>query len=275
MRTVTLAFLAGVSFIGLSAAQAADLDYGVLRGPDYESEAPIIDWNGVYFGGHAGYSTTSFDFDNAGRSEIARILRNTTVESEFNVSTWNKLRPGRGHDLSFGGFFGYNVQFDDTVFGVEFDYTSSNQKSQSSDSISRFVTTSTGYFTDVFAQTEARATLQDYATIRARGGYAIGQFMPFATGGIALGRALVGSNVAVRSFQYTDSTRTTQVGAIAQTGGDLKEKFALGFAVGAGIDYSITPNVFLRAEYQYVLFDEFGDHRMHVSTIRSALGVKF
>ncbi|HEX8417222.1 MAG TPA: outer membrane beta-barrel protein, partial [Methylobacterium sp.] len=219
--------------------------------------------------------TTSFDFDNAGRAEAARILRNTTVESEFNVSSWNRLKPGRGHGLSYGGFAGYNLQFEDTVFGVELDYTSLNQKARSSDSIDRFVTTSTGYFTDVFVQTDSRATLQDYGTVRARGGYAIGSFMPFATGGLAIGRALVGSNVTVGSFQYTDSTRTTSVGALLQSGGNLKEKFALGFTAGAGIDFSITQNIFLRAEYQYILFEEFGDHRMHLSTIRSALGVKF
>ncbi len=277
MRHVSRALLAALSLVGPTTVRAADLDYDFLRGPEYDPPVAVttIDWSGVYVGGHGGYSTTSFNFGSAGQTDIAHILRTSAIENEYHVSTWNTLRPGRGHDVSFGGFAGYNIQLEDAVFGIELDYTSANQKSRSEDSLTRNVTTSDNYFYDAFVHTAARATLEDYGTIRARAGYAYGQFLPFVTGGVAYGRALVGDTVNVTTAQYTDSTRNTLIAVLNQSSGGLKEKFALGGAIGTGVDISITQNVFLRAEYQYVWFSAFGDSKMNVNTVRGALGVKF
>lgn len=275
MRTLTVSLLAGLSFLGVPAAQAADLDYGVLRGPEYDTVEPAIDWSGVYVGGHVGYTVSDVGFSNAGRTHLAQILRSLRIESEFNISQSNTLRPGKGRGLSFGGLVGYNMQFDDTVLGIEADYTSFNQRSSSEDSISRSVTLSNGLYDDYNISTQSHAKLVDYGTIRARGGIAIGPFMPFATAGLAFGRANVGNAVVVGLREYTDNTRTTLTGALDRSGGTVKEKYALGLALGGGVDYAITSNVFLRAEYQYVQFADFGDHKIHVNTIRSALGVKF
>lgn len=275
MRTLTFALLTTLVLGAVTGAQGADLDYGVLRGPDYEPEAPLIDWNGVYFGGHAGYTTTDFNFGKAGRADLAQMLRSTAIEQEFTISQSNTLRPGVGHGLSFGGFFGFNYQFDDTIVGLEADYTSLNQKTRSEDSLSRRVTMSNGTFDTYFVETKSQAALQDYATIRARGGATFGSFMPYFTGGVAIGRAHVGNSVTVIVNEFADQARTTRLGGLNLTGGTVKEKYALGAALGAGIDYAITQNIFLRAEYQYVWFDRFGDHKMELHTIRSALGVKF
>lgn len=275
MRTLTVSLLAGFSFLGVPAAQAADLDYGVLRGPEYETVEPVIDWSGVYVGGHVGYTVSDVGFGNAGRTDLAQILRNLRIESEFNISQSNTLRPGKGRGLSFGGLVGYNMQFDDTVLGIEADYTSVNQRSASEDSIARTVTLSNGLYDSYYISTQSQAKLIDYGTIRVRGGIAMGSFMPFVTAGLAFGRATVGNVVEASLREYTDNTRTTLTGALDRSGGTVKEKYALGLALGGGIDYAITSNVFLRAEYQYVQFADFGDHKIHVNTIRSALGVKF
>jgi opacity protein-like surface antigen len=275
MRTPTLALLTTLLLGVGSTAGAADLDYGVLRGSDYEVAAPDIDWNGVYVGGHAGYTNTDFNFGKAGRSDLAQMLRSTAIEQQFNVSQANTLRPGVGHGLSFGGFFGYNYQFDETVVGVEADYTSLNQKSRSEDSIARYVQLSNGTYANYFVATKSQAALQDYATIRVRGGAIFGPFMPYFTGGVAIGRANVGNNVQVVTGEYTDLQRTNRIGGLSLAGGTIKEKYALGAALGAGVDYAITQNIFLRGEYQYVWFGRFGDHKMELHTIRSALGVKF
>lgn len=275
MRTVTLALLTGIALGMVSAAQAADLDYGVLRGADYEPAQAEIDWNGGYFGGHAGYTTTSINFGPAGQSDLAQILRSTTIESEFNISTTNTLKPARPHDVSFGGFAGYNYQFDDTVIGLEVDYTSVNQKGRSEDSLGRRVTLSSGTYDSYDISTIAHANLQDYGTIRVRAGYTLGSFMPFVTGGLAVGRALVGNQVNVQVREYTDINHTNLVGFLDQSGGTIKEKYSLGYAVGLGGDYLVTQNIFIRGEYQYLQFAKFGDVKINVNTVRGAVGIKF
>ncbi|KQP33933.1 hypothetical protein ASF49_08760 [Methylobacterium sp. Leaf104] len=275
MRTVTLALLAGFTLGVVAPAHSADLDYGVLRGADYEPEVQVIDWNGVYFGGHAGYTSTDFNFGKAGRTDLEQALRSTTIEQEFKISQSNTLRPGVGHGLSFGGFAGYNFQFDEAVVGFEVDYTSLNQKSLSSDSIGRRLVYNDGTYASYFVSTNSRAALQDYATIRGRGGVVLGSFLPYFTGGFAIGRAHVGSDVFVSVSEFQDALQTVPLGGLTRSGGTVKERYALGGTLGAGIDYAVTQNIFLRAEYQYVWFAQFGDHKMSLSTFRSALGVKF
>ena len=278
MRRATLGFLALMSLCGTSAPRAADLDYGVLRGPDYD-EVPVaesaIDWSGVYVGGHGGYTTTNFGFGKAGRSNLAHILRSSAIEAQFNISSSNTLRAARGHDLSYGGFAGYNTQFDDIVLGIEVDYTSANQKGRSFDQLGRSVTLNGPLYDNYIISTDARSTLQDYATIRGRAGYAFGAFLPFVTGGVAVGRALVGSSVRVQVREYTDVNHTNLVGGLDESGGSLKEKYRFGATFGIGGDYYLTRNIFVRGEYQYILFGKFGDYAMNVNTVRGAVGVKF
>src|SRR3954464_7420208 len=67
-------------------------------------------------------------------------VRNTAIETEFGVSNW--LVAPHGKDASgpaFGGFAGYNSQFENVVLGVEADYTNVHLKGARTDSISRFV----------------------------------------------------------------------------------------------------------------------------------------
>lgn len=275
MRIVTLALLTGVTLAWLPAAQAADLDYGVLRGPDYEPASTEIDWNGGYFGGHAGYTTTSLNFGPSGQSDLAQILRNTAVESEYRISGSNTLKPARPHDVGIGGFAGYNYQFDDAVIGLEVDYTSVNQKGRSEDSLTRRLMLSNGTYDIYKISTAAHADLRDYATIRMRAGYPMGAFLPFVTAGLAIGRAVVGNDVSVDIREYSDTNLTNLVGGLSQSGGTSKEKYSLGYALGIGGDYLLTQNIFVRGEYQYLQFAKFGDVKVNVNTVRGAVGIKF
>ena len=51
--------------------------------------------------------------------------------------------------------------------------------------------------------------------------------------------------------------------------------FAPGFEAGVGVDVALMPNVFLRAEYEYVLFGPIGDVRSSISTARAGVGIRF
>ena len=50
---------------------------------------------------------------------------------------------------------------------------------------------------------------------------------------------------------------------------------AYGFAAGLGVDVSILPNVFLRAEWEYVQFAPIHDIQVNINSGRVGIGLKF
>ncbi|MGU3361701.1 outer membrane protein [Methylobacterium sp. M6A4_1b] len=306
MRTVTLALLAGFTLGVVAPAHSADLDYGVLRGADYEPEVQVIDWNGVYFGGHGGYSSASAGFKNAYTPLIANALRYSTAESDFNASSMLSSRGGGAEGASYGAFIGFNYQFEESVIGIEADYTRFDRTASTRDSIGRFKVGSDGYMETVSLNGAAASRIEDYGTIRARGGYAIGNFLPYVTGGLAIGRIHTDQSVAIQYYGYdtvaykanqaltsgkpiavknygytangfdpnnpeagTPTTRTVQ---------NAKAKTMGGFTLGAGLEFALTSNILLRAEYQYVMFNDFQQsaaNRIAINTVRAGAAVKF
>jgi len=196
-----------------------------------------------------------------------------------------------------------NAQFEDVVFGFEADYTYARLNATRSDSLSRFVTLSNGYFSDAIISGTATTELNGYGTLRARAGYTSGPFLPFVTAGIALGALKTSTSVTARIAGYdtaayglwTTDPVTYPAGSINNYGYALfnpanlggrrdgvgvtgtvpKSTVALGFTAGAGVDIALAQNFFLRAEYQYAWFDEFNGHKLNVNTIRGGAGVKF
>lgn len=306
MRTATLALLAGFT-LGVSApALGADLDYGVLRGPDYEPEIQVIDWNGIYVGGHGGYSAASAGFKNAYRPLVANALRFTTAESDFNASSMLSSRGGNTEGASYGAFVGFNYQFDETVVGVEADYTRFDRTASTKDYNGLFRTNSVGYIETVRLDGMATARIEDYGTIRARGGYAIGNFLPYVTGGLAIGRVHTESAVTIQDFGYdaaaykANQTGTSGKEVAVKNFGYVKDGFDPnnpeagtpasnrvtasktktmgGFVLGAGLEFALTRNILLRGEYQYVMLNDFeksSANRVSINTVRAGAALKF
>src|SRR5215212_3945040 len=96
-------------------------------------------------------------------------VRDTVLEKKYAIST---LLHGVGgedrHTTSYGGFAGYNVQFEDAVFGFEVDYVHARMKGTRSDSISRLMVTSDNVSHDIYLSGTAPAELQDYGSARVR-----------------------------------------------------------------------------------------------------------
>lgn len=313
MRTLTVSLLAGFSFLGVPAAEAADLDYGVLRGPEYDTVEPAIDWSGVYVGGHVGYTSAALGFRNVFQPLVARRLANSTAEGDLNASGLLNPLSVRTEGLSFGAYAGYNYQFDETVLGVEVDYTRFDRAGITTDSVSRFGTVSNGYLETISLDGTSTTKIEDYGTIRARAGYAYGSFLPYVTGGLAIGRAQISDQVNYRSYGYDQPTyvsnqslataQRVQVGnfgysnfnqnypelnttpsgqgggqtrAAARTPlGQSKTKTVGGIALGAGLEFALTSSIILRAEYQYVLLNDFDGHKVNLNTVRAGAAVKF
>lgn len=314
MRTVTFPLLAVLGLCGVTTARAADLDYDYLRGAEYDTvPAPVLDWSGAYIGGHGGYTSGGLSQRDAMQSTLANYFSYTTVESEFGVSKYLSLPGTRTHGASFGAFAGYNVQFDDIVLGIEADYTHTGLNSWSTNSINRIVTTSLGNSESVNLSGASNTRINDYGSLRARIGYAFGNLLPYVTAGGAIGRVTINDTVTVQDYGYSATTytanqalttglpaavwhhgyasfnqnyplvRSTPAGQGAQTipyaptalTANARTKTIGGVALGFGLEYAITPNILLRGEYQYVLFQDFNGHSAELNTIRGGAALKF
>jgi outer membrane immunogenic protein len=295
MRIVVVAWLAVVGFV--ETAVAADLG-PYLRGPQYGEPVPVYRWGGVYGGAQAGFSTASMNLSQSVGALVGDMLRLTTIEQDFNVSSWPVLGKPNPVGASFGGFVGYNWQWEDAVTGFEINYNRASLSGSGSNSIARSITDSNGlplhhtYVYDVAVTGTAAARITDWGTFRFRGGWAAGQFLPYGFVAFAVGRADVSRSATVTysAIDFPDSGTAATVASCAppppgpqyaicpttlSESAAQKGVFAYGAAAGLGVDIALLPNVFLRGEWEFVQFAPLkGDH-IHINTVRTALGLKF
>jgi len=255
-------------------ALAADMPE-LLRGSYTPSYAR---WDGFYAGGHFGDSAMSNNFGNATRDEVAFILRNTTLEDQFSPSNWTVLGSSSTNSLHYGGFVGYNWQWDQLVLGFDFGYTRmSSMANSANETLARIVTTTDNIQHNVTITAQSSIKLIDYAALRARAGYAFGQFLPYATLGFAVGRFNY-SNVVSVSDAQTDVTTPpgTFLGTFVDSASDARNNtFQMGFVGGLGADMQLMPNVFLRAEWELVDFWQVGGILSTVNSGRVGIGARF
>lgn len=265
---------AAVVAAGAGAAHAADLDDSYLRG-SFPAEERVLSWDGINFGAQIGYSSLNVDPEDAASSLVANSLRNTTVESEFSPQDWASLPKQSTNSTQYGFFLGYSAQWDRLVLGVDVAYNRpSSLEASSTDSIARRVTTSDNTVHDVSIDSSASLKLHDYATIRGRAGYAFGQFLPYAVLGAAVGRfdyAVSATTVDV----FTPSGGTATVYAPPTQTDSKDNAYSAGFVAGLGMDVALLPNVFLRAEWEYIIFSPVGGIRSQLNTGRVGIGLRF
>jgi opacity protein-like surface antigen len=236
---------------------------------------------------------------------VGNHLRSTLLESEHKVSGLLNLGSSDARTGSYGAFVGYNVQFDEAVLGFEVDFTRARLSVSGSDQIARGLSTSNG-FTNVVALTgQAEGELQDYGTLRARAGYTYGSFMPYVTAGLAIARTSLNQTVGVQTFGFDVAAQRQAVETFIDTGvvtpvpnygyvpgsfdpltgrgtpaapvllTSRKRSTVIGYAGGLGVDMALTPNFFLRGEYQFVHFNSFAGQALTINAIRGSAGIKF
>lgn len=260
------------------AAAAADLDDAALRGSfsNLFSSSSYSRWDGVNFGVQLGLTSMDTDFGSSTSQLVAYILRNSTLESEASPSTWTALPHNITNSRNYGAFLGYSVQWEQLVLGLDAAYNRmSSLDASASDSISRQVTTSDGVTHNVTITAQSTMKLIDYATLRMRAGYAVGQFLPYGFVGAAVGRFNYTSSATVTSLE-TPPAPAVPFTFGPQTQSNNKDNAVVGgFTVGLGMDVAVLPNVFLRGEWEFVGFAPANGIRSAINTGRVALGVKF
>jgi len=224
MRTIL-----SIAFIGLlgTSAFAADAiiqrDDPIPAAPPVAAPAASYDWSGIYLGVDGGF----------GRGNAK--------------ANGDKISP----QGAFGGLFaGYNFQVDNWVIGVEGDAQFSGIHK-------------TERFEFASVDGEYAYKTKWTGTARVRAGYAIDRFLPYVTGGLAVGEHEV-------SARFGDKS-----GKISKT--------QAGYALGAGLDYAITDNLIGKVEYQFMDFGKksygVGESAADVSTqahtVRVGLSYKF
>jgi outer membrane immunogenic protein len=212
-KFVVLLALAGLAFGG--PAFAADMAAKALPPPP-PPPAPVYSWTGFYVGGTVGVDWQSSTFNDP-VGDIAAA-------------------PGSVHNdgTSFEAGFtaGYNWQFQSIVLGVEGDWNWAN-----------FNKTSPGYFE---ASPGAPATIQSksdwFSTIRGRAGWATGNMLLYATGGVAF-------------VNYSDAAQYNYSPYFCgQSGGywSCPSGTATGYTVGGGIEAKLWQNWSFKLEYLYL-----------------------
>jgi opacity protein-like surface antigen len=271
-------------------ASADDLDLSALRGSlsNGFTAKSYSRWDGVYFGGQLGISSGTMDYSNSLSSLTGYILRNDILQSD--ISNWTTMGRESNVRSNFGAFIGYNLaRWDTIVLGIEASYSHVNLDSKTADSISRTIhddsQAPTGHHYYYAAQVTGSASVHvtDFATMRARAGWQTGQFLPYVFGGLAVGRANFARSATVF---YTTSdkpdpgnpppTPSPPPGFSPVSLAEAQSNaIAFGFAAGLGVDVAVLPNVFLRAEWEYVQFAPIHDIQVNINTARVGIGVKF
>jgi outer membrane immunogenic protein len=271
-------FLLTMVMCGAAAgAQAADLpDLPILRGGITDGlSKSSVNWQGVYVGGQYAYGTSNMNFTGSTRSVTARLLSGLEMEQQQNISSWPIMGKVSTHGEGFGGFVGYNSQWDDVVLGVEANYMHGKFGGSQTDSMARFFTLPSGYTDSVTYQGTAKMLISDMGTLRARAGYAYGSFLPYAFAGVALGQADIIRTAHVFGVQVNPAAAPGFQSVpfdVSATDANYS-KLVYGYSFGVGTDIMLLSCLFLRAEWEYVRFASSID--TSVNTVRVGLGYKF
>jgi opacity protein-like surface antigen len=274
-------------------ALAADLD--ILRGSEPVGPAFFTNWSGFYAGGQFSFGNTNTDFSTATQPLIANSLTQLQLENVASPSQWHVLGPASTHADGFGGFVGYNMQFQDLIIGVEGNYTHAPATMLASEMpiLDRVVSVgSLPYLVNVTGS--ASLTTKDVGSLRVRAGYVVNNWLPYGFVGLALGRADYQATSCVYGQQ--DPTNIGAPTGCGQTQSFVScataahpncvnfsipnsaaktDELIYGLSAGGGVDYAFTHNIFARGEFEWIQFAPIAHIAASELNARIGLGLKF
>ena len=208
------------------------------------------------------------------------------------------MSKGSTGSRSFGGFIGYNFQWDDVVLGAELNYNRMSLGTGAQDTVGPIIIPGAPLANGSavqYAVTEtssASVAIHDIVTARARAGWTYDRFMPYGFAGLAVGRADVARFASVTGTKSTTTqpifdpvTGALLVPPITTTGVLILPRnpqsqsqgglIAYGFTAGLGVEVALMQNLFVRAEWEFIEFPNIADFRVSVNSARVGVGLKF
>jgi outer membrane immunogenic protein len=268
----------GTLFVLAFAPPALADDFDVLRGSQVPvGPATFTRWSGFYASGQLSYGDTEVNFARATAPIVGFSLRNTTVEQQAAPSEWQVLGRDANNAFGGGGFLGYNTQWQDLILGVEGNYThTSFSATATSSPISRLVSVG-NVATVTLSQGSGHLDLTDYAELRGRAGYVVGNLLPYGFVGFVVGRGDYNVSATTDATCTIPNTNLTGecVGFPITSSDGRGNAFLYGGSVGVGLDWALSPNFFLRGEFEYILFSPIANIDVSIINARVGAGVKF
>jgi outer membrane immunogenic protein len=216
-------FLLGTVAFGVLTLPVMAADLPPAPAPYYAAPiaVPIFTWTGCYVGGTVGgvWGSTNDTWgpNPNGFAGFPGAVSALTVSSSFNSS-----------GVTGGALGGCNYQINPWfVFGVEADW----QSTQLSNTFSGVAVIPAGNIP--FTQTFSSHWL---STIRARAGYAAGPWLFYVTGGAAFANVSRADTLTLPGVATVNASQSTT---------------ASGWTLGAGVEWAMTFNWIVRAEYLY------------------------
>jgi outer membrane immunogenic protein len=189
---------------------------------------PVFTWSGVYLGGQIGYA---WGKDNVSWSGTANDL--DLAGGAFGVGPSGVIG---------GAHLGWNIQPNPWfVFGLEATVDGAGLNKT-------VVLPMADFAQDTFGSLTSRANASVQGSVRGRLGIAFGRVLLYGTGG-----------VAITSFNTSYFDTTGFFTGFPGTN-DTISKTRAGFTAGGGIEYAITDNWSVRAEYRYSNFGHVTDY---------------
>lgn len=253
-----------------ASTQAADFSFP-LKAPTYA--APAYNWTGFYFGAHAGYAVDDDKADSASSFLVipgAGLIFDPNDLVNGGLASLASSSKRSRFEGAFGGLqAGYNHQFGWFVIGTEADVSFSglSKSIDSSQTLSQEGVVDpnlndplAGQFISVAINqtTAVKHELGTFGTIRGRIGATTGRFMFYGTGGVAFAdlrtRAMTTGSVTSTPNIANNPNLALIQALLGGTQTASVSQFAVGMAVGGGVEAFLTDNVSLKAEYLYYDF---------------------
>ncbi|WP_273789050.1 outer membrane protein [Bartonella sp. ML70XJBT] len=250
MNIKSLVTTSVIAIAAASAAQAADVIIPRETAPAVITAAPAYSWTGFYLGAQIG----------------SRSMKTDKGSSTLGY-----------HDLKLSGmlgglYTGYNVDLGNgVIFGLDTDVSFIGKK-DTINSLTKYIGTGLNKDLDTINQLldDAKIERKDGLKVangdeyvesitmkekwsgatRVRIGFAADRIMPYIAGGVAYTQMQGITALEVKKDRLLPAENNG--GKLIASGNVYDEtKTLVGFTLGAGVDFAMTDNVLLRAEYRY------------------------
>ncbi|WP_273722584.1 outer membrane protein [Bartonella sp. AU18XJBT] len=272
MNIKSLVTTSVIAIAAASAAQAADVVIPRETAPAVITAAPAYSWTGFYLGAQIG----------------GRSIKSDNFSNDFKFSGMiGGLYTGYNIDLGSGVVFGLDtdVSFVGKKDTVNYGEHRVGGQNKTAEGITKILTDAKIPVKDGLrvangdAYTESITIKEKWSgATRVRIGFAADRIMPYIAGGVAYTQMQGISAIEVKKAVDTSADS----GKLVASGNVYDEtKTLVGFTLGAGVDFAMTDNVLLRAEYRYSdygkkkYFKDTAELQYRVNDFRVGVAYKF